>query len=166
MRAKLAIRIGLLAGIVCGGSAFAQGQDINATVEVLRSDLKTVRIAAINETMKLSEAEGDKFWPIFRQYDAEMVKVGDQRIALIRDFAAAFATPDLNDQKARDLTKKWLQLQQARLDLWNKYAATIETQLSAERAAQFLQVEHHLALLVDLKLSSELPLVKVGPAKP
>jgi hypothetical protein len=155
-----------LAGIVFGASSFAQELDGDAIVEMLRSDLKTTRIAAINATLKLSEAEGAKFWPIFREYDAELVKVGDQRVALIRDFVAAFATPNLNDQKARDLSRKWLQLQQARLDVWKKYHAKIETELSAERAAQFLQVEHQLSLLVDLKNSTELPLVKLGPAQP
>ena len=46
---------------------------------------------------------------------------------------------------------------QARLDLWKKYRKKIAKAVSPARAAQFLQVEHQVALFMDLNIAAEMP---------
>ncbi len=43
------------------------------------------------------------------------------------------------------------------------YYQRISTAVSPIRAAQFLQVEHQLALFVDLSIASEMPVVGAPP---
>ena len=44
--------------------------------------------------MGFTEAEDAAFWPIYREYDSEMAKLGDERVALIAEYAASTTTPD------------------------------------------------------------------------
>ena len=67
--------LGILAG---SGRAFAQRDFI----EQLRSDLRAEKVAVLTESMELEEAESEKFWPIYREYELELSKLGDRRLAI------------------------------------------------------------------------------------
>ena len=62
--------------------------NFQAYAELLRSDVRTQKVAIITEMMEFTEAEDAAFWPIYRDYDAEMAKLGDERVALIAEYAA------------------------------------------------------------------------------
>ena len=61
--------------------------NLSAYAELLRSDVRTQKVAIITEVMGFTEAEDKAFWPIYREYDAEMAKLGDERVALIAEYA-------------------------------------------------------------------------------
>ena len=48
----------------------------------------------MTEVMGFTEAEDKAFWPIYRDYDAEMAKLGDERVALIAEYARATTQHD------------------------------------------------------------------------
>jgi hypothetical protein len=50
---------------------------------------------------------------------------------------------------------------QARLDLWKKYQRKIAKAVSPARAAQFLQVEHQIALFMDLNIAADMPALRM-----
>ena len=141
--------------------------DTAAYIEVLRSDFNATKIRTINEAMKLTGPEAEKFWPIYRQYEKELAAVGDRKLAMIHEFGTLHFSGTLNDQKAQDLAKRWLKNTQERLDLWKKYHRAISKAVSPIRAAQFLQIENQMALFVDLSIASEMPAVgSKPPGKP
>jgi hypothetical protein len=133
--------------------------DARAYFEVLRSDFNAGKIRALNQVMKLTVAEADKFWPIYRDYEKEIATVGDRKLALIREFIVLHKAGTLDDNNSRDLAEKWLANVQDRLDLWKKYHQQISDAVSPVRAAQFLQVENQMAIFVDLNIASEMPVV-------
>ncbi len=164
-----------LVACVCGG-LFLQGcatskgpgpnwtaDDARAYFEVLRSDFNTGKIRTLNEVMKLSVAEADRFWPIYRNYERDLAPVSDRKLALLREFLSDRKAGTLTDQRARELSAQWLQNAQDRLDLWKKYSAQMSESVSALRAAQFLQVENQMALFVDINIASEMPMVGSRP---
>lgn len=135
----------------------AETDDVRAYFEVLRSDYNGTKIRTLNQVLKLTGPEAEAFWPIYRQYEKEMAKVGDEKLALIREFLNYRESGALNDKNAKALADKWLKNSQARLDLWKKYNRKLSKAVSPTRAAQFLQVEHQMALFVDLGIASEMP---------
>src|SRR4029077_10591204 len=64
--------------------------NIHAYVELLRSDLRTQKVAIITDIMQFSEADDAKFWPVYREYETELSAVNDDRIALIKEYADAY----------------------------------------------------------------------------
>jgi hypothetical protein len=67
-----------------------------------------------------------------------------------------------NEAKARELAANWFKLQEDRLALWKKYYVKFEKAVSPIKAAQFVQIEHQIALVIDLNIATEMPYVGVS----
>ena len=169
-------RILLLSLSICAGAIFLAARpavaqpaktnepdDVRMYMEMLRSDLNGTKIRTLNQVMKLTGPEAEVFWPVYREYEKELAAVGDQKLALIREFMGHYRSGTLNDQNAKAMAAQWLKNTQARLDLWKKYSKKISKAVSPIRAAQFLQVENQVALFVDMSIASEMP--EIAPAK-
>jgi hypothetical protein len=74
---------------------------------MLRADLKAQKEAIIKETMQLNEQQAAVFWPIYRQYDAEQTKLGDEKLAIVQDYAANFMI--MTNEKADELAQRVMQ---------------------------------------------------------
>ncbi len=129
-------------------------------MQLLRSDVKTQRVAIVTEVMQLQGEEADKFWEVYRDYEYEGSKIGDQRVALIKDYAAAYET--MTDEKAEELMTRAFDIDQQRLSLEKKYHKEFEKAVGPITAAKFMQVDNQLNLLIDLQISQSLPLVQKG----
>ena len=132
--------------------------NLTAYAELLRSDVRAQKVAIITEVMGFTEAEDAVFWPIYREYDLEMAKLGDERIAMIAEYARNYSS--LTDAIAEKLAGKALELEARRQALKAKYFDRLKTALSPRTALRFLQVEHQLLLIIDLQISAALPVAK------
>lgn len=127
-------------------------------LELLRTDIKTQRVAIFTEVLALSDSESTVFWPVYRNYENELSTVGDKRIALIKDYAAHYDS--LTNTKAEELTKNTFELLDERSKVQHKYAKEFRKILPATTVARFFQTERFITGLVDLQIMSELPLVE------
>jgi hypothetical protein len=153
--------------LLVNGTALAQNpsteavpDDLRAALENLRSDASAFKIRTLNQVLELTGPEADKFWPVYRKYEKELASLNDKKIALLRDFGQRCSSGTLDAQTAHAMAEQWLKNAQARLDLWKKYQKKIAKAVSPARAVQFLQVEHQMALFVDLNVASEMPVLK------
>jgi hypothetical protein len=146
-------------------TAFAQDpgtpkdRDLNLReyAELLRADLKAQRVGLITQIMELSDEDSATFWPIFKQYDAELTKVGEARVDLIDDYIKNYQ--NLSDQKADSIMTKAFDLEAQRAQIKKKYFDVMKTALSARVAAEFFQIENQIQHLVDLQIAASLPTV-------
>jgi hypothetical protein len=132
--------------------------NLTAYVELLRSDVRAQKIAFHTELMQLTEAEDAAFWPLYREYDLELSKLGDERIANIRDYATGYES--VSDALADSLALKSIDIERRRTALLEKYYGRMKAALSPKAALRFLQVEHQLLLIIDLQIAASLPVVK------
>jgi hypothetical protein len=126
-------------------------------LNLLRVDLRAAKAEIVTNALELTPGELERFWPIYREYDAALVRLNEERVATLRDFAAHYASID--DAQAKDLTRRSLDFQRKRLDLLEKYYERVARAFNPATAARFLQLEHQLLTLVDVQIASELPLV-------
>ncbi len=134
------------------------GGDVEAYIELLKSDLRTQKVAVITESMRFTDTGSAAFWPIHREYELELSKIIDDRIELIKDYAQNY--DNLTNEKAKEIAGKVFDLEKRRTKLKKKYFKKFEKALSAVIAAKFIQVENQINLLIDLQIASELPLIK------
>jgi hypothetical protein len=132
--------------------------NLSAYAELLRADVRLQKVAIITEVMGFTEAEDKAFWPIYREYDAEMAKLGDERVALIAEYANNYAA--LTDQVAEQLAAKAIDLSRRRDAALAKCYERVKAASSAKTALRFLQVENQLVLLIDLQIAAALPIAK------
>ena len=138
-------------------------ENLRAILDLMRSDANPFKIRTINQVMALTGPEAGKFWPVYQQYEKELGMLIDRGMVFIRNFLQLQAR-GVQDQKQYDgLAKKWLKLRKDRLALWTNYHKKISKAVSAYRAAQFLQVEHQMALFTDLSIASEMPVISMLP---
>ncbi len=130
----------------------------DAYIELLRSDVKTQRVAIITEVMQFSDSASAVFWPIYREYEYEATKIGDDMLALIKDYSANYDS--LSEEIAKDLAKRALKIDEDELKLRKKYYKRVEKGLGSVTAAKFLQIENQIRLLIDLQIAQSLPLIQ------
>jgi len=132
--------------------------NLRAYAEFLRSDLRSQKVAIITELMGFTEAEDAKFWPVYREYEAELAKVNDERLALIKEYAANYET--LTDEVADRVARGALDVEGRRNTLKARYYDRFKSALSPKAAARFLQIENQILLILDLQVAAALPIVQ------
>ena len=136
----------------------AANLNLTAYAELLRSDVRAEKVAILVEVMGFTDVEDKAFWPLYREYDAELAKLSDERVALIAEYAKAYDT--LTDAVADRLATKAIDLEARRQAVKAKYYQRVKGALSPRTALRFLQVEHQLQLIIDLQVSAALPVAK------
>ena len=148
----------LLAGALASLPTLAAASSLESEIELLRSDLKAGKVEVVKDAIHVEGAKADAFWPVYRKYQLELDKIGDKRIAVIKDYAANY--DNMTDAKAKSLVKQALDLQTQRTALLRSYYPQFEKVIGAIDAAKLIQVEHLMMALVDVKLASEMPLIE------
>ena len=151
--------LGLAAPAAPAAPAEAVNDNIYNYLQLLRSDVNSIKVELINSIMKLSAEDAQKFWPIYRDYENELGKLAINRAELIAEFVQSHKDGSFDNVKAKDIAKRWFKTQRARLDLLEKYHGKIEKALTSVQAGQFLQVENQLGLFIDVAIASEMPTV-------
>ncbi|HEY6301786.1 MAG TPA: hypothetical protein VIX14_01860 [Terriglobales bacterium] len=141
----------------------AESKELNnqAYVRLLRSDLKAAREQIIKETMQLNDQQAAAFWPVYRDYNAEQTKLGDEKLAIVQDYAQNFLS--MSNEKADQLAQKVMVLDDQRLALKKKYYELMKKSLPTVLVVRFFQVENQIQLLVDLQIASNLPIIEEAP---
>jgi len=158
--------VSLPAGALAQAVSAPDEENLQAILDLMRSDTNPYKIRTINQVMALTANEAEKFWPIYQHYEKELGTLSDRGMEFIRDFLELQASGVKEGKRWNELARKWLKLKQDRLALWAKYQKQISKALSAYRAAQFLQVEHQMALFTDLSIASEMPVISMQPVSP
>ncbi len=127
-------------------------------IELLRSDIRTEKRAIVTKAMHLDEAQGAKFWPVYSEYEAALTKMNDERVALIKDYAAVYNS--MTDKDASTLIGRSFKLEESRTSLLKKYVSKMGKAVDMKTAARWAQVEYALDAAIDLQIASELPLLQ------
>lgn len=135
----------------------AQNTNIQAYVELLRSNVQSAKTEVLTETMQLNDAQSAKFWPIYREYNVKLQALNDKKLAGIQQYAKEYDT--MTDPQADDLAKLVLQMEDQRNELKKAYYEKFRTALGGIIAARWLQVENQLLMVIDLQIASSLPVV-------
>lgn len=140
-------------------AASKDGQTVSEQdIQLLRKDIRSEKKQLIAANLTLTDAEATKFWPVYDQYSAEMAKIGDQRYALIKEYAQNFGS--LTDDQALSLTNRSLALDEAVEQLRVKYVPIVNKVLAGKKTATFFQMDRRITALIDLQLASQIPLVQ------
>lgn len=134
-----------------------QELNIQEYIDLLRKDVSAEKAKLLGQVMQFDAEDAAKFWPIYREYDVELKKVNDLRVANILEYSKSYTT--MTDAKADGLIKNAMTFQKQRDELLGKYYERVKQELGAITAARFVQVEHQLLTIIDLKIASSLPVI-------
>lgn len=141
----------------------SQVLNIQTYIELLRTDLNAQKRQIINETIQLDDKQARLFWPIYNDYEADLDKLGDEKLAIVQEYATNFLT--MTNEKADELAQRVMALDDQRMALRRKYYDLMKKSLPAILVVRFFQVENQIQLLVDLKIASNLPIIETAEQK-
>ncbi len=144
-----------LSGVTLSAAVSAQSTD---AIEVTRAAVQTERKAVVAAAMRLSEQESQAFWPVYNDFRAEMNKIIDKQVRLIRDFAKHYNS--LSDEKAKAMVAEYLSIEKAKLKLRQRYVRKFEKVLPPKKVMRYYQTENKLDALINVQLAREIPLAK------
>jgi len=125
---------------------------------LLRKDLRSKRKQLIAANLKLTEADAAKFWPLYDQYIAELIAINDKKFGLIQEYADNWGKMT-NDQSLL-FARNWLDMDIATGQLRQKYVPIIAKVLDGKKTASFFQLDRRIAMMLELQVSSQMPLVQ------
>jgi flagellar biosynthesis chaperone FliJ len=138
-----------------------QDQNVQEYVELLRSDVRHQKAEIMGAVMQLDVDQAAKFWPIYSEYNAELTKLNNLRLANIEEYARTY--DQMTDPKADELIQNAMNYRKQRSDLLAKYYDRVKASLGPIEAARFVQIEDQLLTIIDLQIASALPIAHQGP---
>ncbi len=155
----------LLAGPLAAQTAAAKAPadpakvraEVDKAIETMREDARAGKADILGKTMELDSTQAAAFWPIYKQYEAELQTVNNDRLAIIQDLAEHFDS--LDDAKAKALMDRQMVYEEKRLALAKKFKDEMLKVLPAKTVARFFQVDSRLNKLAELAIASDIPLV-------
>jgi hypothetical protein len=127
------------------------------SVELLRKDLRSEKKQIVAANILLTEAEAQKFWPVYDEYTAEAAKINDAKLSVIKEYAQNYES--LSDVQADRLVKNWTAADESAVQLRMKYLPIFQKVLPGKKVARFFQVDRRIGSVIDLQIASEIPLV-------
>lgn len=116
------------------------------------------KLEFIKQAMHLNAEQEKKFLEQYDRYDIELAALNDERLAIIKDYAANFE--NITDKDADKLVKRSLNFRKQRAALLEKYYAKVAKATSKVIAARFLQVEAVLQGASDVVIGASIPLME------
>jgi hypothetical protein len=153
----------LLSGSAARGQTPAQKESTthvisNQDMDLLRKDLRSKRKQLIAANLILTDTEAAKFWPVYDQYSAELITINDRKFGLLQEYADNWGKMT-NDQSLL-FTRNWLDMDIAISQLRQKYVPMVAKVLEGKKTATFFQLDRRIAMMMDLQVSSQMPLMQ------
>jgi Spy/CpxP family protein refolding chaperone len=136
----------------------AAGPTLEQDIQLLRSDIRSAKKQIIAENMKLTDAQAEKFWPVYDAYTQETTKLGDARFALIKEYANSYE--NMTDGQADSLVKKMATLDEQTATLRAQWIPKFREVLTGKQTALFFQLDRRITLLIDVQFAANIPIVK------
>ena len=140
-------------------TASAPTQDTtDQDIALLRKDLRSQKKQIVAANLNLTDKEAEQFWPVFEKYTDELMAINNKKYAALKEYVQSYDS--LTDQQAEKLTRDALEVDQSVAQLREKYIPIFEKVISPKKTAAFIQIDRRLVMLIDLQLSSSIPLVQ------
>lgn len=129
-------------------------QDVN----LLRKDIRSKRKQLVAANLKLTDTEAAQFWPVYDKYVAELITINDKKFGIIQNYADNWGT--MTNDQALLFSRQWLDLDIQTSQLRQKYVPIVAKVLDGKKTATFFQLDRRIAMMLDLQVSSQMPLVQ------
>jgi len=155
-----------MAGVATGpaiNKSFAQTatnsqSGLDQNIQLLRQDIRSKKKQLVAANLNLTPAEATKFWPVYEQYSSDLAKIGDERVAVIKEYADSWGK--MSDDQALSLTNRALAVEKNVADLRTRYVPIFGNVIPGTKVATFFQIDRRIQGLIDIQLASQLPLVQ------
>ena len=120
-------------------------------IQLLKSDLRSQKKQVVAANMDLTDAEAEKFWPVYDRYAADVAKVYDTKISLFQEYLENYQT--MSGDQAESYLRRRATVEEDMMQLRLKYLPEFRKVLTGREEARFYQIDWRLDLIINLQLA-------------
>jgi hypothetical protein len=155
----------LLTALLAATNAYAaqsRGADTveDERVAEARAMMQAGRDEIIAAEMDLGGAEGERFWPLYHNYRAEVMIVRDRYASMIGGYLKAYEDGNVSDEYAEELLADWLKYKADLLKVQKQHVRKFKKTLPMRKVVRFYQLENKMDAEIDAELAVLVPLME------
>ena len=157
MMKKLVTVGALVAGLASAAAAQTTG---TTNMDILRQKIKADKRLVVAANLKLTDAEGAAFWPVYDAYQKDLQQVNQRLAAVVVAYADAYNKGPVANDMAKKLLDDAMAVDDAEGKLKVSYVPKILATLPATKAARYIQIENKIRAAIRYELAEGIPLVE------
>ena len=158
MKQPLAVIL-FVAAMLAGQPAFAEDKIADVTdMQVLRTALRSDKKAFVASTLKLTDAEGKKFWPAYDAYQRHLDVTNRERNRAVEELIGT--DKPVSELYARNMAKSMIAIDKAEVKARRALHNSVLKALPAKKAARYLQLEAKIRAVGAYDVAATIPLIK------
>lgn len=139
----------------------AVSQDVPAdNMQILLDKVKADKKLLVAANMQLTESEAKAFWPVYSEYQKELMVINDRIIGLIESYADSYTTETLTNESAKKLMTELVSIQILETELQSTYVPKLNQVLSPKNVLLYMQIEGKIRAALKYGLAAQIPLVE------
>ena len=155
------MRLVTVFAIAAGLAAPAMAQTGGTTnMEILRQKLKADKKLVVAENLKLTDAEGAAFWPVYDAYQKDLQAINQRMTAAVLAYADAYNKGPVSNDVAKKLLDEAVAIDEAEVKVKSAAVPKILAVLPAAKAARYIQIENKIRAALRYELAANIPLVE------
>lgn len=154
MRKILIISMFILSALSTVNAQFFKESD----VDIYKKDVAKQAESIVKENLDLTKDQAKIFWPIYNEYHKKTDAVLDEELKVLEDYLMNYYI--LDDEKAKELVVKSINLKIKRIDLQKEYLSKMAEVLPATVVGKFYQIDNRINLMINQQSTDRIPLVR------
>src|SRR5215470_18246154 len=133
--------------VVSDDTQWSPDQDI----PLLKSNIRAQKKLIVAANMDLTDDEAEKFWPVYNRYAADLTKIYDTKIALLREYLENYDS--MSGDQAESYLRRRAAVEEDIMHVRLKYLPEFRKVLTGRETALFYQIDWRLDLMINLQLA-------------
>ena len=135
-----------------GAAVYADTQwSPDQDIQLLKSNLRSQKKQIVAVNMDLTDAEAEKFWPVYNRYAAELATIYDTKIALFQEYLENYDS--MSGEQAESYLRRRAAVEEDMMQVRLKYLPEFRKVLTGRETALFYQIDWRLDLMINLQLA-------------
>jgi hypothetical protein len=154
------MRLVTVCAMVAGLASAAMAQTGTTNMDILRQKIKADKKLVVAANLKLTDAEGAAFWPVYDAYQKDLQQVNQRLTAVVMAYASAYNKGAVPNDVAKKLLDDAMGVDDAEAKLKASYVPKVLASLPATKAARYIQIENKIRAAIRYELAEGIPLVE------
>jgi hypothetical protein len=120
-------------------------------IQLLNSNIRSQKKQIVAANMDLTDAEAEKFWPVYNRYADDVAKIYDTKIALFREYLESYDS--MSGEQAESYLRRRAAVEEDIMQVRLKYLPEFRKVLTGRETALFYQIDWRLDLMINLQLA-------------
>jgi hypothetical protein len=155
-RTIIALALALVLSLL-GSTALAQDRP-SGHLRFIPDQVGADKKALVKEIMDLTESEAKAFWPVYENYQKELIKPTNRAVKMLKDYAENHQS--MTNHVARQMTDEFLAMQAEQQKLREAFLPEFRKVLPDIKVGRYYQLENQVSALVNFELVANIPLMK------